>query len=207
MPSRMDELVPDSVFINCAFSDDFKPLFHCAIFTVLACGFLPRTALEAGDGGEVRIDKISRLIRESGFSIHDLSAVQLDEVNGLPRFNMPFELGMVLGCKRLAGKGYSHRSALIMEHTRYTSQKCLSDIAGQDLTAHGGHPQRASRIIRSWLAQESGRNDIPGDRKVYSAYQRFATELPFLCEFEGLDPAHLSYGDYLSMARAWLLNH
>jgi len=125
--SGIDANRANHVFINCPFTDDFRPLFQCAIFTVLLCGFLPRSALEAGDGSEVRMDKITRLIKESQYSIHDLSAVQLDAFNALPRFNMHFELGMVI---------------------------CLSDIAGQDLSAHNGAPRRISRIIRTWLAQE-----------------------------------------------------
>jgi len=129
--SGIDANCANHVFINCPFTDDFRPLFQCAIFTVLLCGFLPRSALEAGDGSEVRMDKITRLIRESQYSIHDLSAVQLDAFNELPRFNMPFELGMVIGSKRFGGKRFAGRSALIMEHTRYASQKCLSDIAGR----------------------------------------------------------------------------
>lgn len=128
-------------------------------------GFLPRSALEAGDGSEVRMDKITRLIKESQYSIHDLSAVQLDSFNDLPRFNMPFELGMVIGSKRFGGNRFAGRSALIMEHTRYASQKCLSDIAGQDLSAHNGAPRRISRIIRTWLAQNQDGTTSPVTRE------------------------------------------
>ena len=92
----------DSVFINCSFTEDYKELFHCIIFCVLACGFRPRSALEAGDAGDIRLDKIVRLIKESHYSIHDLSAIELDGINSLPRFNMPFELGLVIGCKKVA---------------------------------------------------------------------------------------------------------
>ncbi|WP_421567101.1 hypothetical protein [Stenotrophomonas sp. PD6] len=205
--SRIDASTADYVFINCPFSDDFRPLFHCAIFTVLACGFLPRSALEAADGCEVRIDKITRLIKECQYSIHDLSAVQLDGINELPRFNMPFELGMVIGSKRFGGARFANRSALIMEHTRFTSQKCLSDIAGQDLTAHNGVPKRVSRIIRTWLAQESRRNDLPGDRRVFTAYEAFAAELPSMCASQGLEYEGLSYADFLGLAQVWLNAH
>ena len=49
----------------------------------------------------VRFDKLSRLIRESGKSIHDLSRTDLSAA-GMPRFNMPFELGLYLGATRFA---------------------------------------------------------------------------------------------------------
>lgn len=204
MPKAKPVVNPDYVFVNCPFTPDYRALFDCMIFTVLACGFHPRTALEAADGSDVRMDKIARLIKESAYSIHDLSAVELDEANHLPRFNMPFELGMVIGCKKVAGRDYASRSVLILEHTRYTTQKCLSDIAGQDLRAHNGVPRTLSRIVRSWLAQESGRKNIPGDTPIFTAYTRFSTELPAICEAAGLEYEELIYADLLGLAQQWL---
>jgi hypothetical protein len=55
-------------------------------------------ALEDDDAGEFRLSKIERIIEECKFGIHDLSAVALDVATGLPRFNMPLELGLFLGC-------------------------------------------------------------------------------------------------------------
>lgn len=59
----------------------------------MACGYRVRCALEEDDSGNIRLDKLVALIRESPRSIHDLSRIELGE-NDLPRFNMPFELGM-----------------------------------------------------------------------------------------------------------------
>jgi hypothetical protein len=42
---------------------------------------------------------LSCLKRRSQFGIHDVSRVELDESNKLPRFNMPLELGLFLGAK------------------------------------------------------------------------------------------------------------
>lgn len=196
---------PDFVFINCPFTKDYRPLLECMVFTVLACGFRPRTALEASDGGDVRLDKIIRLIRESSYSIHDLSVVELDEINNLPRFNMPFELGLVIGCKKLAGKKYASRSLLILERTNFTYQKCLSDIAGQDTRAHNDTPRTLVRIVRTWLLQESSRTNIPGDQRIFTAYTKFSDALPAICEGSGLDYAELSYPDLLGLTQQWLL--
>jgi hypothetical protein len=41
-----------SVFINCPFTADFRPLHEAMIFTVLACYFRPRSALEANHSGD-----------------------------------------------------------------------------------------------------------------------------------------------------------
>lgn len=195
----------DSVFINCPFTADYTLIFHSLIFTVLACGFRPRTALEAGDAGDIRLDKIIRLIRESPFSIHDLSAVELDRVNGLPRFNMPFELGLVMGCRRVAGAKFASRPMLIMERTAYTSQKCLSDIAGQDLKAHEGSTPRVIRTVRTWLSQESGRQDIPGHLRIQHTFDEFYLQLPALCHEAHLELAELSYPDFFYLTQQWLI--
>lgn len=195
----------DSVFINCPFSDDYKKLFHCIIFCVLACGFRPRSALEASDAGDVRLDKIIRLIKESHYSIHDLSAIELDSVNKLPRFNMPFELGLVIGCKKMASGRYGNRPILVMEKYAYTSQKCLSDIAGQDLKAHQGSAIRITNIVRTWLLQQSNRTGIPGHIRVQRAFEHFSKELPDLCRTAGLEHDEISYPDFVYLAQQWLI--
>jgi len=96
-----------NVFINVPFDDDYAPLFDALVFTTIACGYRVRCALEEDDSGNIRLDKLVRLIRECPRSIHDLSRIELGD-NELPRFNMPFELGLALGAKRFGGP--SHRN-------------------------------------------------------------------------------------------------
>ncbi len=74
-------------------------------------GFVARCALEDDDGGEIRLSKIERIIEECRFGIHDLSAVALDAGTNLPRFNMPLELGLFLGCKQFGATRSERRSA------------------------------------------------------------------------------------------------
>jgi len=192
-----------SVFINCPFTLDYKELFRAIIFTILTCGLRPRSALEAGDAGDIRLDKIIRLIKESSYSIHDLSAVELDDVNNLPRFNMPFELGIVLGCKKLGGAKYSRRPMLILEKEAFTYQKCLSDIAGQDLRPHDGSTDKVITAVRDWFRQETGKADTPGQRTITEAFQKFSNQLPDICLAAGLDYEDVSFADYVSLAMDW----
>ena len=70
------------------------------VFTVHDCGFIARCALEEEDASQVRIDKIYNIIAECRYGIHDISRTELDENSGLPRFNMPLELGIFLGAKK-----------------------------------------------------------------------------------------------------------
>ena len=48
------------VFINCPFDSAYVGTFRALIFTVYACGFVPRSAREADDAGEPRIEKLYR---------------------------------------------------------------------------------------------------------------------------------------------------
>jgi hypothetical protein len=98
-----------NVFINCPFDDDYKASFEALIFCVTTSGYRVRCALEENNAADIRLEKLYRLIKESGKSIHDLSRVDLGS-NGLPRFNMPFELGLFMGASKFGGK--SHRQRL-----------------------------------------------------------------------------------------------
>lgn len=192
-----------SVFINCPFTSDFRSLHEAIVFTVLSCGFRPRSALEAGNSGDIRLDKIVRLIKESAYSVHDLSATGLDTATGLPRFNMPFELGIAVGLKK-SSRGFSSHSLLVLEAVKYTYQKCLSDIAGQDLQAHGCDAARLIPIIRNWLRTESHSPDISGGTMIASEFNRFQAGLPGVCAAAGLDRDALPFADLHALTQAWL---
>ena len=92
------------VFINCPFDDGYQSLLNALVFVVLDCGFRPRSALEEENSGNVRYEKVIAIIRECSFGIHDISRTDLDPENRLPRFNMPFELGLFLGAKAFGGQ-------------------------------------------------------------------------------------------------------
>lgn len=145
-----------NVFINCPFDAAYRPIFDALVFAVLACGLRPRCALEAADSGEVRVEKIIGIIRDCRFGIHDISHTELND-QGLPRFNMPCELGLFMGAQRLGGAKQRRKSCLILDRVPYRYQAFLSDIAGQDPQSHGDDPARAIKAARDWLATELGR--------------------------------------------------
>ncbi len=59
----------------------------------------------------------------------------------LPRFNMPFELGLDLGCRDFGSLDLATKQCLILEREPYRYQLVLSDIAGNDVQAHGANAQ------------------------------------------------------------------
>ena len=161
------------VFVNCPFDEGYKPILDGIVFAITDLGFVARSAREQDDGGEVRLAKIERIIEQCKYGIHDLSAVELDPINNLPRFNMPLELGSFLGCKRFGDAAQRRKVSLILDSEPYRYQKCISDIAGQDIHTHGGQPENAIREVRRWLAVASGRTQLPGGNDIVNRYRRF----------------------------------
>ena len=139
------------VFLNVPFDVRYKKLLHALVFAVRECGLVARCASEREDGAEVRVEKLYNLIRDSRFGIHDLSRTTLDTEHRLPRFNMPLELGLFLGARRYGGAAQRRKSCLILDRDRYRFQIFCSDIAGQDIRAHGNEVETALTTVRNWL--------------------------------------------------------
>jgi len=193
-----------SIFINCPFDDDYKPLFQAVVFAVIDCGFHARCALEIDDGSEVRFEKIVRIIGECQYGVHDISRTQLDSVNNLPRFNMPLELGIFLGAKRYGGDRHLNKNCLILDIEAYRFQKFMSDIAGQDIRAHGGDIGRAISAVRDWLRTSTGRSEMPGGKDIKARFDIFKAELPGICFRIRLTEDELTFADFHAIAATWL---
>ena len=109
----------DSVFINCPFDEQYKPILHATVYAICRCGFTPKSARDEDDGSDNRLDKIIRKIKDCRYGIHDLSRIELNTA-GFPRFNMPFELGIFFGAKNLGDKKQKGKNALVFERKKFT---------------------------------------------------------------------------------------
>jgi hypothetical protein len=192
------------VFINCPFDDDYVPLFRAAVFAVFDCGFIPRCALEVSDSGQVRIDKIVKIIKECRLGLHDISRTELDLVNGLPRFNMPLELGIFLGAQRFGNGHHKRKNCLVLDMDRFRYQKFISDIAGQDVAAHDGVVTTLIKRIRDWLRATSNGAHLPGGAAITRRLEAFTAVLPDLCAQVPLDIEELTFSDYANLVSEWL---
>jgi hypothetical protein len=194
-----------SVFVNCPFDEAYRPLFESIVFAIYDCGYFARSALEVDDGSEVRIEKIGRIIASCRFGIHDISRTDPDAGTGLPRFNMPLELGMFLGAKRYGRAEQKQKNCLILDVERYRYQKFMSDIAGQDIAAHGGDINKAVRIVRDWLSSDpSRRTRVPGGHAIATRYEIFLRDLPTICASSNLRRDELTFTDYVMQIEEWL---
>lgn len=194
----------DSVFINCPFDSAYSALFEVIAFTIFACGFVARCAKEEADSGDVRLEKLARLIEGCRYGIHDISRIGLETDSGLPRFNMPFELGLDLGCKKFGDRRQRQKKLLILDSKPHRYQAFISDIAGQDIRAHGDRPDVAIALVRDWLRTASTRENITGELILRNLYQAFAQTLPELCAGVGVDRANINYLDYVNFVESWL---
>ncbi len=192
------------VFINCPFDPSYKQIFDAIIFAIYDLGFVARCALEVDDASEFRLVKILDLIERSRYGIHDISAAAIDANTGLPRFNMPLELGLFLGCKRFGEPAQRNKGCLILDVDKYRYRNFLSDVAGQDIHAHGGRPEKAISAVRDWLCSASKRKGLPGGQAIADRYAKFRAELPGLCAALKRQEDSLTFPDLSEMISEWL---
>lgn len=195
------------VFINCPFDEDYEQIRNAIVFAVYDCGFIPRCALEENNAGNIRFDKIQKIISECKFGVHDISRTELDEHNGLPRFNMPLELGVFLGAKRFGTSNQKRKNCLILDHEQYRYQQFISDISGQDIRSHNGEANTAIGLVRAWLNDASGRRTIPGGRDIARRYEAFCRDLPVICRNARLEIDEVTFNDYSVFASDWLVEN
>jgi hypothetical protein len=183
-----------NVFVNVPFDNKYEPLFEALVFTISACGYRVRCALEDDDSGDIRLDKLVELIRDCPRSIHDLSRIERGE-NDLPRFNMPFELGLALGAKR-----FGHRPGdriKIMVADPYKLPAYLSDLGGNDPSAHKNDPQQVIRIVSTFLQRSPIGGLLPGPAKLRADFQKFKAQLPEVAKEIHYQPDEISgFGNY-----------
>lgn len=179
-PSASAPSYETSVFINCPFDKDYRPIFEAIVWTVQDLGFSARCATERDDSGEIRIQKIMQIIAGSKYGIHDISRAEINSPD-LPRFNMPYELGLFVGCQKYGSAKHRQKVTLILDAQRYRYQKFLSDIAGQDIKAHENDPRKAVEVVRKWLGASPQRTKQHGATAIWERYQRFQAALPAYC--------------------------
>ncbi|WP_444944824.1 hypothetical protein ACJJIK_09135 [Microbulbifer sp. ZKSA006] len=194
----------DSVFINCPFDNKYLDLFHAKVFCIFDCGFIARCALEDEDGGEVRIEKISKIISQCKFGIHDISRTELCTKTKLPRFNMPLELGMFLGAKKYGNADQKKKVCMITDKKPWRYQVFLSDIAGQDIRIHNGCPEESIKVVTTWLRNSNPRRKISGGAEIVRRYKEFSSALPGLCKEAKIKKTEMTFNDYSQFVVAWL---
>ncbi|MBI3128308.1 MAG: hypothetical protein HYZ11_11940 [Candidatus Tectomicrobia bacterium] len=198
-----------NVFINCPFDDDYIPLLRPLLFTVLYCGLTPRITSESFDSGETRLNSICKLISNSKFSIHDLSRLRARKAKEFHRMNMPFELGVDLGCRRFGNGALRRKRFLILDEHRYRYQKALSDISGSDIKHHTKNPRNIVRQARNWFV-ENGLAGTPSGQAIWLEFNEFMADFYEKRRRDGYSRKELQImpiPELISFMRRWIASH
>lgn len=159
-----------SVFLNIPYDNQFEDLYLAYIVGLTQLGFDIHATLAVPNQG--RLDRIVRLIEESDVSIHDLSRIELS--SGIPRFNMPLELGLAL-YHSYATKG-RHR-VFVFEKKPYRMMHSTSDINGIDPQIHQGKPSGVMVGLRNIFHQPERTTTVP---EMLASYRAVRRKLPAL---------------------------
>jgi hypothetical protein len=163
-----------AAFCNFPFDDEYRPLYLALVASLVCAGQTPRSVLEIPPSAD-RLERILHLLEQCAFSLHDLSRVQVSP-RGLPRFNMPFELG--LAAALASRKGARHQFRLL-EARPNRLQRSLSDLNGYEAFIHGATPGGVfgaiCDIFTSFRPFPIG--DVRGFRQVHRALTASADRL------------------------------
>ena len=192
-----------SVFINCPFDPVYSNFFKATVFTIHDCGFIARCAKETQDSSKTRIAQILDIIRECKYGIHDICWTELDDEFGLPRFNMPLELGLFLGAKEFGRSNHGEKVCLVLDKEQYRYQKFCSDISGQDISSHEGEVRELITQVRNWLGASTGEM-IPTGSIICERYADFKEDLPVITEPYHMKPEEMTFIDFRNVTVNWL---
>jgi hypothetical protein len=160
----------ESVFLNIPYDDAFENLYLAYVVGLTQLGLRIDAALAVRNQG--RLETIIELIEKSDFSIHDLSRVEV--FHGVPRFNMPVELGLALYRSHIThGK---HR-IFIFEGKQYRAQRSTSDVNGIDPQIHNGTVKGLMSGLRNIFRQPGDVTTVPEMLASYHAVQHKLPEL------------------------------
>lgn len=167
-----------AAFLNIPYDDQFHRLGLAYICAIASHGLIPRATVEIP--GTRRLDRIMELIEECPFSLHDLSRVQLSlPVPRLPRFNMPFELGLAVAWQR---RSKSKHSWYVFETERYRADRSLSDLAGTDVYVHGGTINGVLTQVANAFIRQTRKPTFP---EMSLVYRRTREALPAILRQSG----------------------
>lgn len=141
----------NSVFINCPYDELYAPIFDAIVLATACCGFLPRCAVETGSTSVSRMDRITKAIFASKYSIHDLSRCRGEGDQNLARFNMPLELGVCMA-QKFGPNGPDNHDWLLLVPKDSSYVRYVSDMAGYDPKQYELRPDSAIPAVMSWLA-------------------------------------------------------
>jgi hypothetical protein len=161
-------------FINVPYDDEYETLYLALISGLSGFGLIPQAVLQI-PGSERRLDRLFSLIHSCRYSFHDLCRVELDlRRPPTPRFNMPFELGLVVAW---AEHGDRQHSWYVFEARNRRVAKSLSDLDGTQIYIHGGSPTGVLVQLANALARSKYQPTVRELKSVYRDLKKAAVSI------------------------------
>jgi len=196
-PQRKSSQVDEkAAFLNVPYDRKYEPLFLAFIAGLCGFGLTPRATAEVTTSNR-RLEKIIGLITECRYSFHDLSRVELDHVSPrTPRFNMPFELGLVVS----HGEHVNRRHEwFVFESKPHRLKKSLSDLDGTDPYLHDGKARGVLRALSSAMFRKKKAPTLAELEQIYRDLRKAARAIREQMEGGSLFDAK-PFGDLVSTA-------
>jgi hypothetical protein len=201
-----DEGFSKNIFINCPFDSNYTKLLRPILFTIIYLGYNPRIASESSDSGEARFSKICGLIGNSKFSIHDISRLKASKKLEYYRLNMPYELGVDIGCRLFGSDKFKEKRCIIFEKVKYSYQKALSDLSGFDIKAHNNKPRKIIEELRHWFVENDA---IMADSAttIWDNFNLFMTDFELTTTAKGYEQKDIQImgvHEFIHFIKEWL---
>ncbi len=174
----MAQELGESVFLNIPYDKGFEPIYLAYVTGLTVLGLKPKLTA-AVPNSKNRLETIIKLLETCAYSIHDLSRVE--STNGMPRFNMPLELGLALYREWNAPDKHG---VYVFEQKSHRIQQSTSDLNGMDPFIHNGSPEKVMSGLRSIFQREANRSTVP---KMMKTYDWLIQKLPIIQQNAGTD--------------------
>jgi hypothetical protein len=139
------------VFINCPYDAEYQEIFDALLYAAVVCGYYPKSAMTSREAAKPRMERIATSLKESKYSLHDLTRCKGEGDQNLARFNMPLELGIAMGQKYFGENSTSDHDWCLLVRSGSGYKRFLSDLAGYDPMEYDGDVASAVRSFMSWL--------------------------------------------------------
>lgn len=192
----------NAIFINCPFDDGYLPLLRALLFVARFYGLEVKIASSELDSKSNRLARIIALMKESKYSVHDLSKMRSNQEGEYYRMNMPFELGLDYGI------GGDEKVFLIFENEPYKLKIALSDINGWDVRPHLDNPEILVMEFRRWIVVN---RDLPPTLKSFSSsdiwykYNDFYGSFSDYMTIHHMKDEEISISEYLEFIDKYLV--
>jgi hypothetical protein len=121
---------------------------------------------------------------------------------------MPLELGLFIGAQEYGDAAQQDKRSLVLDAEPYRYQAFCSDIAGQDIRAHGNEHRKGSPRFGGYSPPRWAARRVSLERPRSSrASTSSGRELPSVCRALHVKVKELQFAETRSFVEEWITRH